>query len=157
VEVLSIRHVNDRDFPCTTSRALRWGNYNPINIHPLGEELLPFPGRSIASILTLFSSRYRSAKFHVKFPMMAKVSVKGDDKTPLYQYLTAAPNVSGEITWNFTKFLLRPNRQRAKSAALALLNYLHLEWCRNFQFSRLNFHDIEQNFHSKKKSTPDHP
>jgi hypothetical protein len=111
VEVLSIRHVNDRDFPCTTSRALRWRNYNPINIHPLGEELLPFPGRSIASILTLFSSRYRSGKFHVKFPMMAKVSVKGDDKTPLYQYLTAAPNVSGEITWNFTKFLVARNGQ----------------------------------------------
>jgi glutathione peroxidase len=52
-----------------------------------------------------------SAKFHVKFPMMAKVSVKGDDKTPLYQYLTAAPNVSGEIKWNFTKFLIARNGQ----------------------------------------------
>ena len=52
-----------------------------------------------------------SAKFHVKFPMMAKVSVKGDDKTPLYQYLTAAPNVGGEIKWNFTKFLIARNGQ----------------------------------------------
>jgi len=52
-----------------------------------------------------------NAKFHVKFPMMAKVSVKGDDKTPLYQYLTAAPNVSGEIKWNFTKFLIARNGQ----------------------------------------------
>ncbi len=47
-----------------------------------------------------------SSKFHVKFPMMAKVSVKGDDETPLYQYLTAAPHVAGEIKWNFTKFLI---------------------------------------------------
>jgi glutathione peroxidase len=52
-----------------------------------------------------------SGKFHVKFPMMAKVSVKGDDKTPLYQYLTAAPNVGGEIKWNFTKFLIARNGQ----------------------------------------------
>ena len=28
------------------------------------------------------------SKYGVTFPMMAKVSVKGDDKTPLYQYLT---------------------------------------------------------------------
>ncbi|MGB9435166.1 MAG: glutathione peroxidase, partial [Candidatus Acidiferrum sp.] len=29
-----------------------------------------------------------SAKYHVSFPMMAKVSVKGDDITPLYAFLT---------------------------------------------------------------------
>jgi glutathione peroxidase len=43
-------------------------------------------------------------KYDVSFPMMAKVSVKGDDKTPLYQYLTSAQG--GEIKWNFTKFLI---------------------------------------------------
>jgi glutathione peroxidase len=46
-------------------------------------------------------------KYNVSFPMMSKVSVKGDDKTPLYQYLTALPpNAGGEIKWNFTKFLV---------------------------------------------------
>jgi glutathione peroxidase len=55
--------------------------------------------------------QFCSAKFHVKFPMMSKVSVKGDDKTPLYQYLTSAPNVGGEIKWNFTKFLIARNGQ----------------------------------------------
>jgi glutathione peroxidase len=41
--------------------------------------------------------------------MMSKVSVKGADKTPLYQYLTDAstnPKTAGEIKWNFTKFLI---------------------------------------------------
>jgi glutathione peroxidase len=41
--------------------------------------------------------------------MFSKVSVKGDDKTPLYQFLTEqSPNSSthGEIQWNFTKFLI---------------------------------------------------
>ena len=49
-----------------------------------------------------------STKYHVSFPMMAKVSVKGEDKTPLYQFLTdktANPSIGGEIQWNFTKFL----------------------------------------------------
>jgi len=44
--------------------------------------------------------------------MMAKVSVKGDDITPLYQFLTnktAHPQTGGEIQWNFTKFLIGPD------------------------------------------------
>jgi glutathione peroxidase len=50
-----------------------------------------------------------SSKFHVTFPMMAKISVKGADKHPLYQYLTESPTAgefAGEIGWNFTKFLV---------------------------------------------------
>ena len=53
-----------------------------------------------------------SSKFHVTFPMMAKVSVKGDDITPLYQFLTdksSHPQFGGEIKWNFTKFLIGPD------------------------------------------------
>jgi glutathione peroxidase len=53
-----------------------------------------------------------SAKYHVTFPMMAKVSVKGDDITPLYQFLTNKslhPDTGGEIGWNFTKFLVGPD------------------------------------------------
>ena len=49
------------------------------------------------------------SKYHVTFPMMAKVSVKGSDITPLYQFLTdksANPKTGGEIGWNFTKFLV---------------------------------------------------
>ena len=50
--------------------------------------------------------------YNVSFPMMSKVSVKGDDKTPLYQYLTdtsANAQTGGEIKWNFTKFLVDKN------------------------------------------------
>lgn len=52
------------------------------------------------------------SKYSVTFPMMAKVSVKGDDTTPLYQFLTdkaANPKTGGEIQWNFTKFLVGPD------------------------------------------------
>ena len=53
-----------------------------------------------------------STKYQVSFPMMAKVSVKGEDQTPLYQFLTdksANPKTGGEIQWNFTKFLIGPD------------------------------------------------
>jgi glutathione peroxidase len=42
--------------------------------------------------------------YNVTFPMMSKVSVKGEDKTPLYEYLTSTGG--GEVRWNFTKFLV---------------------------------------------------
>jgi glutathione peroxidase len=50
-------------------------------------------------------------KYSVTFPMYAKVSVKGDDQTPLYTYLTkqANPALAGDIKWNFTKFLVDRN------------------------------------------------
>jgi len=50
-----------------------------------------------------------SRTYNVTFPMFSKVSVKGDDKTPLYQYLTersANTATHGDIKWNFTKFLV---------------------------------------------------
>jgi glutathione peroxidase len=49
------------------------------------------------------------SKYDVQFPIMTKLSVKGSDKTPLYQYLTSTeqnPKTGGEIKWNFTKFLI---------------------------------------------------
>jgi glutathione peroxidase len=53
-----------------------------------------------------------SLNFGVTFPMFAKISVKGSDIHPLYQYLTAEgsnPKFAGEISWNFNKFLVDPS------------------------------------------------
>jgi glutathione peroxidase len=53
-----------------------------------------------------------SSKYQVTFPMYSKVSVKGADSTPLYQFLTdkqSNPTTAGEIKWNFTKFLVDRN------------------------------------------------
>jgi glutathione peroxidase len=47
--------------------------------------------------------------YGVTFPMAAKVSVKGDDKAPIFKWLTSkAENgvLDAEIGWNFGKFLL---------------------------------------------------
>jgi len=51
-------------------------------------------------------------KYNVSFPMMGKVSVLGEDKAPLYVYLTdksVNPKIGGDIKWNFTKFLFDRN------------------------------------------------
>lgn len=47
-----------------------------------------------------------TGEYDVTFPMMAKISVKGDNIHPLYRYLTSESPERGEITWNFNKFLL---------------------------------------------------
>jgi len=56
--------------------------------------------------------QFCSSKYSVTFPLMSKISVKGDDKAPLYKFLTEAPTAGefkGEITWNFNKFLVDRN------------------------------------------------
>lgn len=46
--------------------------------------------------------------FGVTFPLAEKISVKGDDINPLFKYLTTAnnPDFTGDIKWNFEKFLI---------------------------------------------------
>jgi glutathione peroxidase len=50
--------------------------------------------------------KFCTSTYDVTFPMMAKVSVKGPDKHPLFVALTEHSPIPGEITWNFAKFLL---------------------------------------------------
>ncbi|MFH2036029.1 MAG: glutathione peroxidase [Candidatus Zixiibacteriota bacterium] len=50
-----------------------------------------------------------TTKFDVTFPMMAKVSVKGEDKHPLFIAMTEKSEFPGEIKWNFSKFLIGRN------------------------------------------------
>ena len=53
-------------------------------------------------------AQFCSKNYHVTFPMAAKVSVKGDDIDPFFAWLTSQdnPDFTGEIKWNFEKFLL---------------------------------------------------
>jgi glutathione peroxidase len=50
--------------------------------------------------------QFCSATYHVTFPMMAKVAVTGDERCPLYRYLTMASPKPGSIGWNFIKFVV---------------------------------------------------
>lgn len=52
------------------------------------------------------------SKYDVTFPVFGKIVVKGQGIHPLYAYLTGKesnPNFSGDIPWNFTKFLVDTN------------------------------------------------
>lgn len=47
--------------------------------------------------------------YGVSFPLAAKISVKGDDMAPVYQWLTHKTQngvLDADIKWNFNKFLL---------------------------------------------------
>ena len=50
-----------------------------------------------------------TANYGVTFPMMSKISVKGDDMHPLYQWLTKK-ELNGvedsDVSWNFQKYLI---------------------------------------------------
>jgi glutathione peroxidase len=49
--------------------------------------------------------------YGVTFIMASKVSVKGSDMDPIFQWLTSQsnPDFTGDIRWNFEKFLLDEN------------------------------------------------
>lgn len=48
-------------------------------------------------------------RFGVTFPMFSKIDVNGEDRHPLYEFLTAEetqPDAAGDIKWNFAKFIV---------------------------------------------------
>lgn len=45
-------------------------------------------------------------KYSLEFPLFSKITVLGDQKHPLYKYLTEDTPFKGEIDWNFQKFLI---------------------------------------------------
>ncbi|MGW8377933.1 glutathione peroxidase [Streptomyces sp. ODS28] len=52
-----------------------------------------------------------SGTYGVSFPMTEKIEVNGEGRHPLYQQLTEVPDASGhsgDIRWNFEKFLVAP-------------------------------------------------
>ena len=76
-----------------------------------GFEVLAFPANNFghqepgtnAEIKTFCSTNYKTT-----FPLFSKISVKGGDIAPLYQYLTKDSGHPGDIGWNFAKFLVAP-------------------------------------------------
>lgn len=55
--------------------------------------------------------------YGVTFPMMDKISVKGDDMAPIYQFLTQKDKngvQDSEVEWNFQKYLLNEKGELVK-------------------------------------------
>ena len=56
--------------------------------------------------------KFCSDNYGVTFPMMEKISVKGDDMAPLYRWLTSKLKngvMDSEVKWNFQKYLIDEN------------------------------------------------
>ncbi|GJM79217.1 hypothetical protein HMSSN139_17130 [Paenibacillus sp. HMSSN-139] len=55
------------------------------------------------------SRRFCETNYQVTFPLFAKIDVNGEQAHPLYRYLrehTPDPYDTGDIEWNFAKFLV---------------------------------------------------
>ena len=53
--------------------------------------------------------QFCTEKYDVTFPMMEKISVKGDDIDPIYKWLTSKSQngkMDAEVSWNFQKFMI---------------------------------------------------
>jgi len=56
--------------------------------------------------------QFCSSKYGVSFPMMSKISVKGNDIAPLYKWLTTKDEngvMDAPVKWNFQKFMIDEN------------------------------------------------
>jgi glutathione peroxidase len=53
-----------------------------------------------------------TSEYGVTFPVMSKISVKGDDMDPIYKWLTQKSlngKLDSEVKWNFQKYLIDEN------------------------------------------------
>ena len=77
--------------------------------------IIGFPANNFAGQEPGTASEIRefcTVNYGVTFPMMEKISVKGNDMHPIYQWLTSkAKNgiMDSEVKWNFQKYLIDEN------------------------------------------------
>lgn len=74
-----------------------------------GFEILAFPANNFGQQEPGTNEEIKGfclTKYSVGFPLFSKISVKGSDKHPLYQYLTEQSPFPGEVEWNFQKYLV---------------------------------------------------
>ena len=76
-----------------------------------GFEILAFPANNFLGQEPGNDREIKSfceLKYKTTFPLFSKISVKGRDIHPLYEYLTKESGFNGDIKWNFNKFLVSP-------------------------------------------------
>lgn len=74
-----------------------------------GFEILAFPANNFGQQEPGTNAEIKDfcyTKYSLSFPLFSKISVKGDDKHPLYRYLTEQSPFPGEVEWNFQKYLI---------------------------------------------------
>jgi glutathione peroxidase len=80
--------------------------------HDRGFEILAFPANEFGAQEPGSDAEIRkfcTEHYNVTFDLFSKIVVKGEGISPLYAYLTSRPGISGDIAWNFAKFLVNRN------------------------------------------------
>jgi glutathione peroxidase len=83
------------------------GTYGPKGLAVLGFPANEFGAQEPGTNEQI--AEFCTTNYGVGFDMFAKVKVKGPGIDPLFEYLTSAttnPGFSGDIKWNFNKFLI---------------------------------------------------
>ena len=81
--------------------------YRHLNFVIIGFPANNFMGQEPGSNLEI--KEFCTANYGVTFPMMEKISVKGKNQSPLYQWLTKKSEngvMDQKVTWNFQKFMI---------------------------------------------------
>ena len=79
---------------------------------PEGFIIIAFPANNFMNQEPFSNSeikKFCSINYNVTFPVMEKISVKGEDKTPIFQWLTNKKynkKSNRNVIWNFQKFLI---------------------------------------------------
>ena len=74
-----------------------------------GLEILAFPANNFGRQEPGTNDEIKQfcyTKYSLTFPLFSKISVKGEDKHPLYRYLTEQSPFPGEVESNFQKYLV---------------------------------------------------
>ncbi|MFC9968904.1 glutathione peroxidase [Nocardia ignorata] len=82
-------------------------NYGERGFTVIGVPCNQFMGQEPGSAEEI--QEFCSVTYGVDFPLLAKTSVNGDDRHPLYEVLTETPDAegaAGDVQWNFEKFLI---------------------------------------------------
>ncbi|MFA8301091.1 MAG: glutathione peroxidase [Hyphomicrobiales bacterium] len=75
-------------------------------------EIIAFPANNFAGQEPGTNTEIKAfctENYGVSFPVMSKISVKGEDMHPLYKWLTGAEKndfKESEVSWNFQKYLI---------------------------------------------------
>jgi glutathione peroxidase len=79
---------------------------------PLGLEVVAFPANDFGQQEPGTNDEIQAfcaVNYQTTFPVLGKISVRGDAIAPLYAYLTKESGFPGDIEWNFAKFLVAPD------------------------------------------------
>jgi glutathione peroxidase len=92
-----------------------WRHYRDRGLVVLGFPSNDFGGQEPGTEAEI--KTFCTTKYHVSFPMFAKVKVLGDGQSPVFRFLSAD---YGEPKWNFYKYLIDRDERVIKTFTSAI-------------------------------------